>query len=630
MGDHASLQLVREYLEKSGHHATLEALEEQLSEAKGSAPEQPSHEDLVASSPLLRGLESADNKSCLEMLVVHQMASKSKKKSESKNNSDAAEAKDEWSKQELKTLKVAVNKTKDQSDKNLRWKEVAGLVGNGRSKKECHNKYKELKAAKAKEKTEDKSAKKKEAEDDVPQKKRSDSPPRKAFGQEPQGASSRADRPFANVRSSLTIPQREPGGAWGGAAVDDLEEEDLEFADMDKQSAGRGSENKSIPKKGPSAGTWGGMGAAEEEQRQSMPKRAAAGNNAWGGMGGGDEDAEDDEDDEAGQVGRGAKSSGKSGGWASYGRDDEDEDEGIGGWGGSSKKKAGKSSSEAKGSSRNGSSSGAKRSSGPSSRGFGDDDDDDVASEAVGFGTGFKRRNPNLREAGSEEKESSFNARVEERMGFQSGRSAGGAGGFSGNNSRGKPSVTKSMESMDLMEEDDLDGDLAELDGIDVSSGGTSTSIRPRTAPSAFESGGRKGGVRASDFDDDDDDYADFGGGMSKVSSLSSTSGGLRSVGGDQEIGDAIRLLLGVQSVSGGGSSWRPSSSLYLPSSWLQQGFFFAEQTLLKYGLVQQEGGPCGVLAAVQAVVLVRLLDEGGGVEQVLSAIVFTRLLAYS
>lgn len=35
------------------------------------------------------------------------------------------------------------------------------------------------------------------------------------------------------------------------------------------------------------------------------------------------------------------------------------------------------------------------------------------------------------------------------------------------------------------------------------------------------------------------------------------------------------------------------------PPSW-QQGFFFSQQPGLKYGLVQLQGGPCGVLAAVQ------------------------------
>eukprot|EP00960_Hanusia_phi_P076173 768524-Hanusia_phi.AAC.6 len=43
------------------------------------------------------------------------------------------------------------------------------------------------------------------------------------------------------------------------------------------------------------------------------------------------------------------------------------------------------------------------------------------------------------------------------------------------------------------------------------------------------------------------------------------------------------------------------------PSSW-RQGFFFNPLTRLKYGLVQKEGGPCGVLACVQAYLIKNLL----------------------
>ncbi len=39
----------------------------------------------------------------------------------------------------------------------------------------------------------------------------------------------------------------------------------------------------------------------------------------------------------------------------------------------------------------------------------------------------------------------------------------------------------------------------------------------------------------------------------------------------------------------------------------LTQGFFFSRKLGLQFGLVQREGGPCGVLAAVQAHVLANL-----------------------
>ncbi|TYZ61338.1 hypothetical protein PybrP1_010378 [[Pythium] brassicae (nom. inval.)] len=44
---------------------------------------------------------------------------------------------------------------------------------------------------------------------------------------------------------------------------------------------------------------------------------------------------------------------------------------------------------------------------------------------------------------------------------------------------------------------------------------------------------------------------------------------------------------------------------------WDQQGFFFSDVANLRYGLVQYEGGPCGVLAVVQAYVLRFLLTSG-------------------
>lgn len=48
------------------------------------------------------------------------------------------------------------------------------------------------------------------------------------------------------------------------------------------------------------------------------------------------------------------------------------------------------------------------------------------------------------------------------------------------------------------------------------------------------------------------------------------------------------------------------------PASWIQ-GFFFSQQHGLEYGLVQREGGPCGVLAAVQAHLLKQLVGKTGG-----------------
>ena len=47
-----------------------------------------------------------------------------------------------------------------------------------------------------------------------------------------------------------------------------------------------------------------------------------------------------------------------------------------------------------------------------------------------------------------------------------------------------------------------------------------------------------------------------------------------------------------------------------IPEHWSQQGFYFS--SIIKYGLVQNNGGPCGVLSVVQARVLKQLIVENG------------------
>jgi hypothetical protein len=49
-----------------------------------------------------------------------------------------------------------------------------------------------------------------------------------------------------------------------------------------------------------------------------------------------------------------------------------------------------------------------------------------------------------------------------------------------------------------------------------------------------------------------------------------------------------------------------------LPKSW-RQGFIFNEKEELTFGLLQKEGGPCGVLACVQAYLIKNLVLFGGG-----------------
>jgi hypothetical protein len=55
----------------------------------------------------------------------------------------------EWAKDEISALKKAIKKTSAVEDKNARWKQIAGLVGNGKTKKHCYLKYKELKQEQA-------------------------------------------------------------------------------------------------------------------------------------------------------------------------------------------------------------------------------------------------------------------------------------------------------------------------------------------------------------------------------------------------------------------------------------------------------------------------------------------------
>jgi ubiquitin carboxyl-terminal hydrolase MINDY-3/4 len=53
-----------------------------------------------------------------------------------------------------------------------------------------------------------------------------------------------------------------------------------------------------------------------------------------------------------------------------------------------------------------------------------------------------------------------------------------------------------------------------------------------------------------------------------------------------------------------------------LPDSWRKQGLFYSPSKGVRYGLVQKSGGPCGVLASVQALVLRHLMSSSssGGV----------------
>jgi len=103
------------------------------------------------------------------------------------------------------------------------------------------------------------------------------------------------------------------------------------------------------------------------------------------------------------------------------------------------------------------------------------------------------------------------------------------------------------------------------------------------------------------DVDDFDADFGSGGGGSTWMPPSKSSSRGNVSIAGSTPLSpdDARKVqdkLFGA---------------LGCPDSW-KQGFFFGKTHKLEYGLVQTQGGPCGILAAVQARVLVALADEKG------------------
>ncbi|KAE9046441.1 hypothetical protein PR002_g1662 [Phytophthora rubi] len=84
--------------------------------------------------------------SLLEYLISAVGDSKDFSRSSSGTTKDGEiDAAMEWTKDEVSALKKAIKKTSGVEDKNTRWKQIASLVGNGKTKKHCYLKYKELK-----------------------------------------------------------------------------------------------------------------------------------------------------------------------------------------------------------------------------------------------------------------------------------------------------------------------------------------------------------------------------------------------------------------------------------------------------------------------------------------------------
>lgn len=74
--------------------------------------------------------------------------SRSSRRRSSSLSSDSEMIETIWTKVDISKLKKAIKQTSEVEDKNERWKEIALLVGSGKSKKQCYVKYKELKVEK--------------------------------------------------------------------------------------------------------------------------------------------------------------------------------------------------------------------------------------------------------------------------------------------------------------------------------------------------------------------------------------------------------------------------------------------------------------------------------------------------
>ncbi|XP_058495019.1 probable ubiquitin carboxyl-terminal hydrolase MINDY-4 isoform X2 [Solea solea] len=103
------------------------------------------------------------------------------------------------------------------------------------------------------------------------------------------------------------------------------------------------------------------------------------------------------------------------------------------------------------------------------------------------------------------------------------------------------------------------------------------------------------------DIDDDDDDDDELQG-LPRVSfqrAITEQSYASRPM--DQRTAMELKILL------------LGSSQNCFSVEWRNQGFTFSETHDLRYGIVQKKGGPCGVLASIQAFVLKKMLFENTG-----------------
>lgn len=131
---------------------------------------------------------------------------------------------------------------------------------------------------------------------------------------------------------------------------------------------------------------------------------------------------------------------------------------------------------------------------------------------------------------------------------------------------------------------DDLESDLAALEGVSTTTGSR--------VPLAASGGAGSGGFAAEPTVD---------GGSSGTSPLASfielpPHMGIRGSAVPAETAMALRTVVFA------------TGTKHFNDAWMKQGWFFTDIENLRYGLVQTMGGPCGPIACVQAVMLRHLL----------------------
>lgn len=92
---------------------------------------------------------------------------------------------------------------------------------------------------------------------------------------------------------------------------------------------------------------------------------------------------------------------------------------------------------------------------------------------------------------------------------------------------------------------------------------------------------------------------------MPKVNIVLSTSGKQIT---DTQVVELTSLLFGVKTV-GAKQSYLTSRTSFNPE-WIQGMYFPPPKDIIQYGLVQAKGGPCGILAVVNAFVVKHLMFE--------------------